>query len=656
MFRKNILILILCGCVNVYGYQPASYWVNQFNTVCNNPFYAYVDGNNYNAWDYWNILSQRGYVHYTAPSGYSENTFEGLGYALNNLLSMYEATNDLFYLQKAIEYSDNILASSHVLLPNEGIAGYSSGKNFKGYYQGANANNPNITEEIKPFRYILKLARLIMSNASLEVMYGNKAQNYANFITYHIWHKWAVYNNANCLYIMKPATSHIACNWAFIANDLYWLSLNFGLGTSNPLYLSQYNLITHWFNTNIRWGITPQYNKFTFTIMDNYLGNDCDNQPYFNYASSTNVYNGLECIYEPNDVSHANFIISYLIERYETFPNSPYTLSNHFQGLINTFINKIWNGCNDTKYNPARMSELMDGTFCENNGECDCADKGGTFLNTGYFVGEGWAKLGRYSCIMQDALEDFIFCQLPTSPTDPSLAYLHDGGSDYKSSIYAQMALNAKLLDQYLNGHLFIDGIIGFPSNYYTASHITVAANSPTIVLPNTHNVIRANRSITFKAGFYSPPGANLHAYIDNDMCSSELPIAPNNNSNNENPFMDYSIKLNLYNNNYKPYQRDTGLQNIISGKNIIYQHMNNYIVLFPNPNTGQFTIVVQTLNEQEQLQLSVMDVYGKQILNQQIANSVNHQIDLSAYSKGIYYVSVTGNNGFREVKKVVVN
>jgi hypothetical protein len=55
-------------------------------------------------------------------------------------------------------------------------------------------------------------------------------------------------------------------------------------------------------------------------------------------------------------------------------------------------------------------------------------------------------------------------------------------------------------------------------------------------------------------------------------------------------------------------------------------------------------------------LQLSVIDVYGKQLLTQQINNSVNHQIDLSAYSKGIYYVSVTGTNGFREVKKVVVN
>jgi hypothetical protein len=50
------------------------------------------------------------------------------------------------------------------------------------------------------------------------------------------------------------------------------------------------------------------------------------------------------------------------------------------------------------------------------------------------------------------------------------------------------------------------------------------------------------------------------------------------------------------------------------------------------------------------------MDVFGKHIINQQINNSTNHQIDLSAYSKGIYYVSVTGSNGFREVKKVVVN
>ncbi len=46
----------------------------------------------------------------------------------------------------------------------------------------------------------------------------------------------------------------------------------------------------------------------------------------------------------------------------------------------------------------------------------------------------------------------------------------------------------------------------------------------------------------------------------------------------------------------------------------------------------------------------------GKQLLTQQINNSVNHQIDLSSFSKGIYYVSVIDSNGFREVKKVVIN
>ncbi|MFN4234590.1 MAG: T9SS type A sorting domain-containing protein [Bacteroidia bacterium] len=99
-------------------------------------------------------------------------------------------------------------------------------------------------------------------------------------------------------------------------------------------------------------------------------------------------------------------------------------------------------------------------------------------------------------------------------------------------------------------------------------------------------------------------------------------------------------------------YIRSNSISALFENSDVYFSNLS----LFPNPNTGQFTIIVQTLNEQEQLQLSVTDVYGKQILNQQIVNSVNHSIDLSAYSKGIYYVSVTGNSGFREVKKVVVN
>ena len=184
-----------------------------------------------------------------------------------------------------------------------------------------------------------------------------------------------------------------------------------------------------------------------------------------------------------------------------------------------------------------------------------------------------------------------------------------------------------------------------------------------------------SSTTISLKPGFKVERGATFSARIDN-CNNSNLPIVNSggntgSNTNNSPSNEEMSITIqNILNytdsvamaqgkvdliipvpngKTFKPQQN--GLQTI---ENRVIN--SDKFLLFPNPNTGQFTIIVQTLNEQEQLQLNVMDVYGKQILNQQINNSENHPINLSAYSKGIYYVSFTGNNGFREVKKVVVN
>ncbi|MFN7013156.1 MAG: T9SS type A sorting domain-containing protein, partial [Bacteroidia bacterium] len=65
--------------------------------------------------------------------------------------------------------------------------------------------------------------------------------------------------------------------------------------------------------------------------------------------------------------------------------------------------------------------------------------------------------------------------------------------------------------------------------------------------------------------------------------------------------------------------------------------------------------INVQTLKKDEQFQLRVLDVFGKEIINQQVNHSLNHQIDLSPYGKGVYLIQVINNNQDCMVKKVVV-
>lgn len=188
-----------------------------------------------------------------------------------------------------------------------------------------------------------------------------------------------------------------------------------------------------------------------------------------------------------------------------------------------------------------------------------------------------------------------------------------------------------------------------------------------------TNTTLNNNANVTFVAGdeiiitgeFATNAGTEFHAYIQRPECVGSIYVQSVNQDNNQEKsnnsnLYDMTDFTMLFNKNsymlHMPYEDVVDgleLQNNINSTNTQYHQA---FKIIPNPNNGTFTIYVQTLNEQEQLQLSVMDVYGKQIFNQQINNSENHQIDLSAYSKGIYYVSVTGNNGFREVKKVVVN
>ena len=79
---------------------------------------------------------------------------------------------------------------------------------------------------------------------------------------------------------------------------------------------------------------------------------------------------------------------------------------------------------------------------------------------------------------------------------------------------------------------------------------------------------------------------------------------------------------------------------------------------IFPNPNTGEFTLQLnkEMLNQvRHDRKICVYDVLGNCVLKQQINNSEIQQIDLSNTAKGIYIVEI--NTGREKInKKVVVN
>ncbi|MFN7013775.1 MAG: 3-coathanger stack domain-containing protein, partial [Bacteroidia bacterium] len=171
----------------------------------------------------------------------------------------------------------------------------------------------------------------------------------------------------------------------------------------------------------------------------------------------------------------------------------------------------------------------------------------------------------------------------------------------------------------------------------------SITANNT--IQSNANVTYRAGEEIVLKDGFVAHAGSEFRAYIQPFTCNGNDYNAVNpNNPNNPNANENSSIALdallteeglygmhNKYIEKQKPidysgvpinYPLNIENYNNISSITSIVQSSESF-KLFPNPNTGTFTIYVQTLNEQEQLQLSVMDVYGKQLLAQQINNSV---------------------------------
>jgi hypothetical protein len=73
-------------------------------------------------------------------------------------------------------------------------------------------------------------------------------------------------------------------------------------------------------------------------------------------------------------------------------------------------------------------------------------------------------------------------------------------------------------------------------------------------------------------------------------------------------------------------------------------------VVIYPNPAINDLTILSE---ENENFELTITDVQGRIILNESIALG-SHNFDISEWSKGVFYVTMTKSNGQRLTKTLV--
>jgi len=85
-------------------------------------------------------------------------------------------------------------------------------------------------------------------------------------------------------------------------------------------------------------------------------------------------------------------------------------------------------------------------------------------------------------------------------------------------------------------------------------------------------------------------------------------------------------------------------------------QDMDNSITIYPNPNTGQFTLEMNIPKTQD-IQLIIINMLGQQVYSEKlnkIQGSYQKQIDISTYSKGIYNLQLLGDKMLVN-KKIII-
>ncbi len=177
------------------------------------------------------------------------------------------------------------------------------------------------------------------------------------------------------------------------------------------------------------------------------------------------------------------------------------------------------------------------------------------------------------------------------------------------------------------------------PSGFYEAqNNIYITANNGN--LTNIGNIsMRAGNEIVMTVT------GNNQIILNSDV---HMFIHPCNAPGN-------SFRQNMYNNDDAEQMTTIAFANKINVEEENQQVENFNFFIFPNPNKGIFTIYVPTLNNQEESQIIVSDMYGKQMEHFIVVKQEN-QLDLTHLAKGFYVVSLLQGNTVKQAKKVIIH
>lgn len=280
-------------------------------------------------------------------------------YGIDGYTAMYEATGDSRYIDRALEYTNNMVGTSRV---SSTMSTSQYRDNYRGWLSRSTiAQHSSVLNKEVPlfesynWRYVTRMLRVIRQSPELfgNSQYRQQYDALLNFSEVHMFEKW--YNRGAVPNIYRERV-HIVSHWAYIA-------VNLSLLTNDGGRLQRYREVFNAINRDL-----PNYNS---SLRDQLRVANTSPPAYFWHAE-WGRYDA-----PGQDVPHGNNFISYVVEAHGLGQEWTNLDIERFLGTLA----RIW---------PAENEEA--------------AYVDGSGAGTGWFS-DGFVKLGRYDPAMQIRLE-----------------------------------------------------------------------------------------------------------------------------------------------------------------------------------------------------------------------------------------------------------
>lgn len=135
------------------------------------------------------------------------DTYYTFQYVFGGTLSMYEATKDVKYLERALIWAETMVSKATTIDSN-------GNRNWSGTWASPYSPTPIAyqLEDLQGSTELARLARIIVTDSSLNSTYGVRAQTIHDFVKTHIVDKWLYVRGSESWFVYNSTTSGVWYN------------------------------------------------------------------------------------------------------------------------------------------------------------------------------------------------------------------------------------------------------------------------------------------------------------------------------------------------------------------------------------------------------------------------------------------------------------